>query len=70
MKRTYEKPKAVLMDFRYDEKVTASSTDDGKYDMYGLSSVMRCQYGSGSCTSIFNPANASVCDVLLPWSRR
>lgn len=70
MKHTYEKPKAVLMDFRYDEQITASSTDNGRYDMYGLAAVQRCQWGDGSCTSIFNPANASVCDTKLPWSLR
>ena len=73
MKRTYKKPKAILVDFHYDQQVTASSSggsSEDRFDMYGFASVQRCQYGASACTSIFNPTNASVCDVLLPWSRK
>ena len=71
MKRIYKKPKAILVDFHYDEKVTASSIGGGHYVEYGHSSVGRCQYTSGTaCTNIFNPAHGALCDWAVPWSGR
>lgn len=71
MKRTYKKPKAVLVDFHYDEKVTASSVGGDIYGGYGHDAVGRCQYTSGTvCTNIFNPKDGALCDMQVPWSSR
>lgn len=68
MKQVYKKPKAILVDFHYDEQVTASSNSN-VYGDYGNASVERCQYYSGAiCTNIFNSGHAAVCDTILPFS--
>ena len=70
MKHVYNKPKAILVDFHYDEQVTANS-NISDYIESGHDSVGRCQYTAGTaCTGLFNSQHAALCDMEVPWSLR
>ena len=71
MKHVYKKPKAILVDFHYDEQVTANS-NFGNYGKYGNMAIEVCQYSkTADCSRFFNPEeHGSLCVELSDWSLR
>ena len=70
MKRTYKTPKAVHVDFHYEEQVTATSLGEGHVSGYGdPNHTGYCQqYSPYTCTSFFL-ANLDFCSETA-WSFR
>lgn len=71
MKHVYKKPKAILVDFHYDEKVTANS-NIGEYGRYGNQNVGLCQFSKTvDCGRFFNPEeHGDLCVEMSDWSLR
>ena len=69
MKRTYKTPKAVHVDFSYDEQVTASSM--GNVATYGdPQEIGRCQQSNeNTCMVFWNDDYPGKCQ-WLPFSLR
>lgn len=67
MKRTYEKTKAIHMDFHYDVQVKAAS---GGVALYGdPNHIGRCQQSSETSCVYFWTVGAQVCEYN-PFSLR
>lgn len=68
MKRAYKAPKAVLIDFTYDEQVVAASEN---YATYGdPQQIGRCQQSSpASCVVFWNDNYPGMCQQQ-PYSLR
>lgn len=59
VKRVYEKPKAIPVDFRYDVQVKATS---GGISVYGdPQNIGRCQQSSATSCVYFWTAGGSLC---------
>ena len=71
MKHVYKKPKAILVDFHYDEQVTASS-NVGEFGRYGNLAVGLCQFSkTADCGRFFNPEeHGALCAEMSDWSLR
>lgn len=71
MKNVYKKPKAILVDFHYDEQVTALS-NVGEYGKYGNPAVGVCQFSKNvDCGRFFNPeVHGNLCVEMSDWSLR
>ena len=68
MKHVYKKPKAVLVDFHYDEQVTANS-NVGNFGRYGNVAIMVCQYSGGTgCSFFFSEGDGALCSNIAPAS--
>lgn len=69
MKRTYVTPKAKLIDFTYDEQVTAASS--GNVATYGdPQQIGRCQQSSETeCMTFWNNDYPGKC-LSVPFSLR
>ena len=69
MKRAYKTPKAKMIDFTYDEQVTAQSA--GNVATYGdPQKIGRCQQSSEtSCVHFWNESFPSMCEAT-PFSLR
>lgn len=73
MKRTYQRPKAMIVDFCYDEQITANSAGD--YGRIGdPNSVGLCQQGSPTlCLKFWVPgvtAGTTCREEVSDWSLR
>lgn len=69
MKRVYRTPKAKMIDFCYDEQVTATS-DSGIATYGDPQHIGRCQQSSDTtCTAFWNDSYPGKC-THLPFSLR
>lgn len=67
MKRSYKTPKAIHVDFHYEEKVKA---DSGYIATYGdPQQIGRCQQSSATSCMVFWDDGSSVCK-MAPFSLR
>ena len=69
MKRTYQKPKAVHVDFQYEEQVVASSSDSGVALFGDPQHIGRCQQSSETSCVVFWVGTSEVCK-MDPFSLR
>ena len=73
MKRTYEKPKVVHVDFHYDVQVKAESTGTGGGENTAPfgdpNSIGRCQQSDPASCTYFWTAGSSACQSA-PFSLR
>lgn len=67
MKRVYVTPKAKLIDFTYDEQVTAASSGVALYG--DPNQIGRCQQSSDTSCTYFWTVGAQVC-ASNPFSLR
>lgn len=67
MKRTYKKPKAIHVDFHYDEQVKAESSGVALYG--DPQHIGRCQQSSETSCVYFWTAGTTVCQSA-PFSLR